>query len=109
MDQTTLLLTILGMLAVTYLPRALPMWTLTSRSLSPTIITWLGFIPAAVLASLLAPALLMPDGHPDISGDNLFIWVSLPVFLLAWRTKSLFGSVLLGMALIALARFFLEA
>lgn len=94
------------MTLVTYLPRVLPMWTLASKSLSPAIVTWLGFVPAAVLAALLAPALFMPDGTPDISGDNLFLWVSLPVFLLAWRTKSLFGSVILGMALIALGRYF---
>ncbi|MFW6323775.1 MAG: AzlD domain-containing protein, partial [Desulfovibrionales bacterium] len=42
------------------------------------------------------------------SFGNLFLWASLPVFLLAWKTKSLFGSVLLGMALVAAGRYFLS-
>ena len=107
MDQTTVLLIILGMALATYLPRALPLWTLASRSLSPAIVAWLRFVPASVLAALLAPTLLLDHGQPNLGLDNLFLWASLPVFVLAWRTRSLFGSVLLGMALVAAGRYFL--
>jgi len=103
-DQQTILITILGMTIVTYLPRLLPMTLLSSRKLPDAVVTWLRYVPVAVLAAMLLPALLAPEGQIDLSRRNVFLWAALPTFYIAWKKRSLFGSVILGMALVALAR-----
>lgn len=105
MDQTAVFLTILGMAVVTFLPRLLPMWLLASRSLPPLVIAWLRFVPVAVLAALLLPSLVLRENRLDLSGSNLFFWAAIPAILVAWRTRSLFSTVLVGMGLVALVRF----
>ena len=107
MDQSIIFLTILAMGAVTYLPRVLPMLLLSGRNLAPWISRWLSFVPATVLAALLAPGLLCPEGTLDLSKNNLFLLAAIPTFWVAWRFKSFFGTVATGMGLVALARYFL--
>jgi len=107
MDQKIVILTILGMLAVTYIPRMVPLVALASRTLPAPVVRWLSYVPSAVLASMLFPALLLKDGSVDISLDNYFLWAAVPAFVLAWRTKSFFGTVALGMVLVAAGRYFI--
>ncbi len=52
---------ILGMALVTYATRALAIFLL-SRRLPPALERFLGHIPAAVFAALVAPPLLAPEG-----------------------------------------------
>ncbi len=91
---------------VTYLPRLLPMLMLSDRRLSPWIARWLSFVPATVLAALLAPGLLCREGELSLGMDNLFLLAAVPTFAVAWRFKSFFGTVATGMGLVALARYF---
>ncbi|MDD4730600.1 MAG: AzlD domain-containing protein [Desulfovibrio sp.] len=104
MDQRTLLLTILGMALVTYIPRALPALTLSSRSLPGPVRRFLSFVPVAVLSALLLPSLLAPNAQLDFSGSNIFLWVSLILLPICIKTRSFFGTVAMGMGLVALAR-----
>lgn len=106
MDDKTVFLTICGMGAVTYLPRLLPMLLLSDRRLSPWIARWLSFVPATVLAALLAPGLLCQDGELTLELDNFFLLAAIPTFFVAWRFKSFFGTVAAGMGLVALGRYF---
>lgn len=106
MEQEMIFLTIVGMLAVTYVPRMVPLVALASRTLPESVVRWLSYVPAAVLSSMLFPALLLRDGSVDVSLDNYFLWAAVPAFLLAWRTRSFFGTVALGMALVAAGRHF---
>lgn len=105
MDQKIILLTFLGMLAVTYIPRMVPLVVLASRSLPEPVVRWLSYVPAAVLSAMLFPSLLLKENAFDFSADNYFLWAAIPAFLLAWRTRSFFGTVALGMALVALGRY----
>ena len=107
MDQSLIFLTIAGMGAVTYLPRLLPMLLLSGRNLAPWISRWLSFVPATVLAALLAPGLVCPEGQLDFGLNNLYLLAAFPTFFVAWRFKSFFGTVATGMGLVALARYFL--
>jgi branched-subunit amino acid transport protein len=104
MDQRLIFLTVLGMALVTYLPRLLPVWLLSARRLPGVVIAWLRYVPAAVLAALLGPAVLLQDGSLHLAPGNLFLLALLPVLGIAWKTKSLFGAVVAGMALVALGR-----
>ena len=107
MDQSLIFMTIVGMGLVTYLPRLLPMLLLSGRQLAPWITRWLSFVPATVLAALLAPGLICPDGGLDLSLDNLFLLAAFPTFFVAFRFQSFFGTVATGMVVVALARHFL--
>lgn len=106
MDQNLIFITILGMGVVTYLPRLLPVLLLSSKKLPPLVVAWLRFIPVAVLAAMLLPTLVVNNAQLDFSGSNLFLWAAIPTFLVAWKTRSLFGSVIVGMTVVALARYF---
>jgi branched-subunit amino acid transport protein len=110
LDQNAILWTMFGMLAVTYIPRVLPLWLFTSKPLPPLVITWLRYVPVAVLAALLLPALVIAEQNGgqtlDLSGSNLFVWAAIPTFIVAWKTRSLFGPVIVGMVIVAAVRFF---
>ena len=104
-------LLIAGMALVTYIPRLLPLWLLSSRPLPPLLVRWLGLVPPAVLAALLAPELLLAqhNGAPalNLGAGNVFLGAALPAALVAWRTRSFFGTVAVGMGSVALLRHFL--
>jgi branched-subunit amino acid transport protein len=105
MEQNQIFLTILGMLVVTYLPRVIPIWLLSSQSLPPVVTAWLRYVPVAVLAAMLFPALVIQDGSISLGWRNVFLWAAFPTLLVTWKTRSFFGAVVVGMALVALARY----
>ncbi len=107
MDQTTVMLTLLGMSLVTYLPRLLPAWFLRGRELPPFLVAWLRYVPVAVLAALLVPTLLVSDGAINFHWNNLYLWAALPAGFTAWKSRSMFLTVLVGMAVIAALRLIL--
>lgn len=104
MDQQAILLTILGMMLVTYLPRLVPLWFLSSRSLPGLAVTWLRYVPVAVLSAMLWPALVVRGSGVDLGLDNVFLWAAIPTLFVAWKTRSLFGSVIVGMGIVAVSR-----
>ena len=104
MDQTTIFLTLIGMMLVTYIPRLLPVWALATKSLPKVVVAWLRYVPVAVLAAMLLPSLLLNEGQIDVGLSNLFLWAAVPTLVVAWKRRSLFGAVVVGMAVVALAR-----
>ncbi len=92
---------------MTYGPRLLPAWFLSSRALPDLAERWLRLVPVAVLAALLLPELLVQNGQLNSRPDNLFLLASIPAALVAWRTRSLVGAVLTGMILVAAGRYLL--
>ena len=109
MDQERVLWTIVGMGLVTYLPRLAPLLVLSRRGASerplpPWVARWLGYVPAAVLAAMLVPSLLVAEGRAHLAWDNLYLWAALPTAWIAWKTRSLVGAVTAGVALVALGR-----
>ncbi len=103
-DQGWVFVTIVGMLAVTYLPRVLPLWLFSSRALPPLAVAWLRYVPVAVLSAMLLPSLVLDEGRFALGGHNLYFWAAIPTFFVAWKTRSLFASVLVGMGVVAGAR-----
>lgn len=107
MDQKLILLTILGMAVVTYLPRLFPLWALSGKKLPDLVVSWLSYVPAAVLAAMLLPAILLKDGKIVLEMENLFFWAALPTFAGAILTKNLFVPVVIGMLVVILGRWLL--
>jgi branched-subunit amino acid transport protein len=94
---------IFGMGLVTFLPRWLPLVYLTKYSLPSWLVEWLDLIPAAILSALLLPE-LVTSGEPrtlDLLRPELV--VAIPTFLFAIFSKSLGGTVIVGMLLYWLA------
>ena len=104
MEKELIIMTILGMAVVTYLPRMIPLLVLSGRKLPPFVTAWLRNVPAAVLAGMLLPLILIQDGKISIGINNLFLWAALPTFITAIISKSLFTPVIIGMLIIILAR-----
>lgn len=93
------LLLLLAMGAVTYLPRWAPVFFLSRRKLPNWLVDWLDLIPAAILSALLVPALVL-SGEPRVfSLMRPELWVAVPTLLFALKTRSLGGTVLVGMFL----------
>ena len=105
MNSQAVFLTMLGMLAVTYLPRVLPLWFFASRRLPPIVVSWLRYVPVAVLAAMLLPSLVVAEGQLNLELQNLYLWAAVPTFVIAWKTRSLFGSVIVGMVVVAGIRY----
>ncbi|MBW1980707.1 MAG: AzlD domain-containing protein [Deltaproteobacteria bacterium] len=99
MNQSDYLLLVLGMGVVTYLPRWVPLLFLSRRQLPQWFVEWLDLLPVAILSALLAPELVTHGVPRCLSLSQAKLWVALPTFVFALKTKSLGGTVLVGMAL----------
>jgi len=71
------------------------------------VIRWLSYVPVAVLAALLVPSLLVQDGVVNFHWNNLYLWAALPAGFTAWKSRSMFLTVLVGMVVVAVMRLFL--
>jgi len=59
----------------------------------------LKFVPASVLAALVAPALTYPNGVLDISLNNIHLLAGIGGAIVAWRTKNVLWTIIVGMLL----------
>lgn len=82
-----------GMVVVTFIPRFIPLIFLGNKELPEKVVKWLNFIPAAVLAALLAPTILLQDGSLYLSLENTALFAVIPTFLIAYKTKNIFYTV----------------
>jgi len=60
----------------------------------------LRFVPSAALAALVFPALTHPAGHLDISLHNFRLLAGLGGAVIAWRTRNVLLTIIIGMALL---------
>lgn len=98
-------LMIFGMAVVTYLPRALPLVLLSNRDLPKPLRYWLTLVPVGVLAALLGASLTAKEGALALCGFDLrLLIVTVPTAAIAIRHRSIFGTVAVGVASLALLR-----
>jgi branched-subunit amino acid transport protein len=91
------ILMIAGMMAVTFGVRY-PVLALVSKiSLPRSVLDALKFIPPAVLTAIIVPAVLMPNGTLDVAYTNAYLVAAVASALLAWRTKNLLLTIVMGM------------
>ena len=90
---------LLGMGFVTYVPRMLPLVALANRKLPQGVIDWLGLIPVSILSALVAPGLFADSATRSLAFGRLELLVAIPTLVFAAKTKSLGGTVVVGMVL----------
>jgi branched-subunit amino acid transport protein len=101
------ILLVAGMGLVTFIPRWIPLFFLSQRKLPRWLIEWLDLIPVAILSALIIPELFTAGEPRHAELFHAKSWVALPTFLFALKTKSLGGTVVVGMGLFWLAQKFL--
>ena len=89
-----------GMALVTYFTRY-TMIAALGRELPVLARRWLRYVPPAVLAALVVPAALAPEGRLEV---GLPAWAVLAGAVVAWRTRSVLWTILGGMAAFWLLR-----
>ncbi len=98
------LLLILGMALVTFGVRY-PMLAIIGRlQLPDTALRALRYVPLAVLTAIIVPAILMPDGDIDLRPENTYLVGGIIAALVAWRTKNLLLTIIVGMGAFLLWR-----
>ncbi len=87
-----------GMALVTFAVRY-PMLALLSRIPLPApVLRALRFVLPAVLTAIIVPAVLLsPDKRLDIHYTNSYLMAALVSVLVAWRSKNLLLTIVLGM------------
>jgi len=93
------LLIIVSMGAVTYVPRWLPLFFLSQRQMPQWLVEWLDMIPVAILSALIFPDLFINNAPRHLELFQAKSLVALPTLLFALKTKSLGGTVVVGMLL----------
>jgi branched-subunit amino acid transport protein len=99
MIHSKYLILVVGMGLVTYIPRWLPIFFLSRRQLPQWFSEWLDLIPVAILSALVFPELVTGGNPRQLDFSQPQLWVALPTFLFALKTKSLGGTVVVGMLL----------
>lgn len=100
MTTTAMFLTILGMGLITYLLRLVPFIMAGRRELPPRLVDALRYVPAAVLSAIVAPELFMPQGTLDISLGNERLIAGLVAIVVAWRTRNILLTIVVGMVVL---------
>lgn len=94
--RISILILILGMGLVTFIPRLLPMAFLTRWVIPERVKMGLGYIPIAILSAIVFPILFFNEGG-KVEIQPHYLFSAIPVFIFAWKVKSLWASVILGM------------
>lgn len=105
--EMKLFLIFLGMTAVTYIPRVLPLWLLTKRQIPEALRIWLQYIPPAILAALLMPSLIVQNEHLNFSVENTALLAAVPTFIIAYRYKNTLLTIVSGMLIVGILRWLL--
>lgn len=65
--------------------------------LPPLLTRALAYVPASVLAALVLPAVVYPDGHADFTLNNPQIPAALIAAWVTWRTRNTLLTLVAGM------------
>jgi branched-subunit amino acid transport protein len=84
----------------TFLQRFLFIYLFGKTAMPDWLIRALRFVPAAALAALVFPALTHPAGHLDLSLHNFRLLAGLGGAVVAWKTRNVLLTILVGMALL---------
>ena len=91
-------LVIIGMGIITYGIRLSMIVLLGKVEIPIRLKQALRFVPPAVLSAIIFPELLQPGGRVDVSLGNERLLAGLLAMVVAWRTKNVLWTIIVGMA-----------
>lgn len=99
-------LLVLGMAAVTFGVRYPVLAILGRLRLPEPVLRVLRYVPVAVLTAIISVAVMMPDGRPSpwLSLNNAHLVGAVVAVVMAWRTRNLLATILVGMVVFLLWR-----
>jgi len=97
MTRPELWLVILGGALATFAVRLSFIALIPPDRLPDSVRRGLRLVPPAVLSAIILPGLLSPAGHLAMSLDNDRLWAGLLATLVAWRTRSTWLTIAVGM------------
>lgn len=98
---------IFGMAAITYATRVISPLLMRSVTIPAWFERWLRFVPGAVLAALVLPAVFVRDGSLVLSPANPYLVGAVVAAALAVRTRNLPLTVLVGLGVVILLERFI--
>lgn len=66
------------------------------------------FVPVAVLSAIIAPALFLPKGALELSFGNARLLAGTIAVVVAWRTKNVLVTLVVGMSALYLLQAFVK-
>lgn len=97
MITTSEVIMILGMVAVTFSVRYVPLLIVGRIALPQRLLRALRYVPVAVLTAISVPAALMPQGTVDFHLSNAYFYGACIAVLIAWRFQNLLATIGGGM------------
>jgi len=104
MGEVAMLVTILGMSAVTIFLKGAPLALLGSRKLPRIVEDALKHLPVAVLSGMVVQLVMTQEGALAIDLGDETLWAVLPTVLVAALTRNLFVTIGVGMGFVVVAR-----
>ncbi|MDA8781853.1 AzlD domain-containing protein [Porticoccaceae bacterium] len=99
------LLTIVLLACITFSTRYLFLEGRLPIRLGPNLKHLLSYSGPAVLIAIAAPIILVHDQHLDIALDNSYIWGAVVAILAAYKTRSIYWTIGLGMLVFVLLNY----
>jgi branched-subunit amino acid transport protein len=90
-------LMITGMAIATFVIRYAMFGASDRLTLSPALLNALKYVPPVVLTAIVVPEVLLSDGVVQVSYLNARLVGAIAAILVAWRTKNLLWTIVLGM------------
>lgn len=91
-------LTVIAMGLVTFAIRFSLIGALGKVALPPLLVRGLRYVPPAVLSAIIVPELVLTGGQVDLSLGNARLVAGVLAAVVAWRTKNVILTVIIGMA-----------
>jgi len=90
-------LLIIGMTAVTFIPRYGVLALLGRLEMPKPVFRALRYVPVTVLSAIIFPDLLLKDNNLNLSLNNSFLVAGIVAALVSWRTKNMLLTIVIGM------------
>lgn len=98
-------LLIIGMTAVTFIPRVLPLALANRLNLPKTLEQALTYVPIAVLTIIVVQSTLYTKGNINLNWTNPYLWAVITSAIIAKLQNKLLLSIVAGMAVYSIMRF----
>lgn len=97
----------MGSALLTFIPRVLPLMLFSKIQIPVWLLRWLEYVPVAVMASLIGQELFMNGNEWVPITENAALWAALPTVAVAIWTRSLLGTVLVGIVCMMILRYWM--